>query len=186
MKSAHIRVSEYFTRRRCISHFAEIFHFPEGQISLKKARFRVLFSGWGGRILNRVLRESVQKSFVLCRKTYPFRLRRNGAVLHGKSQRKKPERYFVPSGLFWLGWPDSDRRMRESKSRALPLGDTPTLPLIIPYPPLECQYFFSPSGILAENSFRRAGLSLFRRNSRRFFVGFSGCFAASRAYLSLR
>ena len=38
MKFAHIRVSEYFTRRRRISHFAEIFHLPEGQISLKKAR----------------------------------------------------------------------------------------------------------------------------------------------------
>ncbi len=27
----------------------------------------------------------------------------------------------------WLGWQDSNLRMRESKSRALPLGDTPTL-----------------------------------------------------------
>ena len=27
--------------------------------------------------------------------------------------------------LCWLGWPDSDRRVRESKSRALPLGDSP-------------------------------------------------------------
>ena len=27
----------------------------------------------------------------------------------------------------WLGWPDSDRRMRESKSRALPLGYTPVI-----------------------------------------------------------
>lgn len=26
-----------------------------------------------------------------------------------------------------LGWPDLNRRMRESKSRALPLGDTPML-----------------------------------------------------------
>ncbi len=25
----------------------------------------------------------------------------------------------------WLGWLDSNQRMRESKSRALPLGDTP-------------------------------------------------------------
>ena len=25
----------------------------------------------------------------------------------------------------WLGWPDSDRRMQESKSCALPLGDIP-------------------------------------------------------------
>ena len=25
----------------------------------------------------------------------------------------------------WLGWPDSNRRVRESKSRALPLGDIP-------------------------------------------------------------
>ena len=25
----------------------------------------------------------------------------------------------------WVGWPDSDRRVRESKSRALPLGDIP-------------------------------------------------------------
>ncbi len=30
---------------------------------------------------------------------------------------------------FWLGWPDSDRRMRESKSRALPLGYIPILSL---------------------------------------------------------
>ena len=27
---------------------------------------------------------------------------------------------------FWLGWQDLNLRMRESKSRALPLGDTPT------------------------------------------------------------
>ena len=27
--------------------------------------------------------------------------------------------------IIWLGWPDSNQRMRESKSRALPLGDTP-------------------------------------------------------------
>ncbi len=33
---------------------------------------------------------------------------------------------------FWLGWPDSDRRMRESKSRALPLGYTPIYYNIIP------------------------------------------------------
>ncbi len=26
----------------------------------------------------------------------------------------------------WLGWPDSNQRMRESKSRALPLGYTPS------------------------------------------------------------
>ena len=25
----------------------------------------------------------------------------------------------------WLGWQDSDLRVRKSKSRALPLGDTP-------------------------------------------------------------
>ena len=28
--------------------------------------------------------------------------------------------------LKWLGWPDSNPRLRESKSRALPLGDTPS------------------------------------------------------------
>ena len=28
--------------------------------------------------------------------------------------------------LYWLGWLDSNQRMRESKSRALPLGYTPT------------------------------------------------------------
>ena len=28
----------------------------------------------------------------------------------------------------WLGWQDLNLRMRESKSRALPLGDTPTTP----------------------------------------------------------
>ena len=28
---------------------------------------------------------------------------------------------------FWLGWQDLNLRMRKSKSRALPLGDTPTL-----------------------------------------------------------
>ena len=31
------------------------------------------------------------------------------------------------SALFWLGWPDLNRRMQESKSCALPLGDTPIL-----------------------------------------------------------
>ena len=29
--------------------------------------------------------------------------------------------------VIWLGWLDSNQRMRESKSRALPLGDTPIL-----------------------------------------------------------
>ena len=28
-------------------------------------------------------------------------------------------------GMSWLGWLDLNQRMRESKSRALPLGDTP-------------------------------------------------------------
>ena len=31
------------------------------------------------------------------------------------------------SAFFWLGWPDSDRRMQESKSCALPLGDIPMI-----------------------------------------------------------
>ena len=30
-----------------------------------------------------------------------------------------------PRRVKWLGWLDSNQRMRESKSRALPLGDTP-------------------------------------------------------------
>ena len=56
---------------------------------------------------------------------------------------KMPEKSLDISGIFalqcnfrgciffdhssWLGWPDSDRRMRESKSRALPLGYTPVI-----------------------------------------------------------
>ena len=48
MKFAGIRVSEYFTRRRRISHFAEIFHLPEGQISLKKALARASAFFWSG------------------------------------------------------------------------------------------------------------------------------------------
>ena len=35
--------------------------------------------------------------------------------------------------FFWLGWPDSDRRMPESKSGALPLGYTPIFSYIILY-----------------------------------------------------
>ncbi len=31
------------------------------------------------------------------------------------------------NGSFWLGWLDSNQRMPESKSGALPLGDTPNL-----------------------------------------------------------
>ncbi len=31
----------------------------------------------------------------------------------------------IPCEGFWLGWPDSDRRVPESKSGALPLGYTP-------------------------------------------------------------
>ena len=31
----------------------------------------------------------------------------------------------IRSLLYWLGWLDSNQRMRESKSRALPLGYTP-------------------------------------------------------------
>ena len=30
-----------------------------------------------------------------------------------------------PANFVWLGWQDLNLRMRESKSRALPLGDTP-------------------------------------------------------------
>ena len=32
-----------------------------------------------------------------------------------------------PANFVWLGWQDLNLRMRESKSRALPLGDTPML-----------------------------------------------------------
>ncbi len=38
------------------------------------------------------------------------------------SQRKKDADW---RPLRWLGWPDLNRRVRESKSRALPLGDIP-------------------------------------------------------------
>ena len=31
----------------------------------------------------------------------------------------------MPGTTIWLGWQDSNLRMRESKSRALPLGYTP-------------------------------------------------------------
>ena len=33
----------------------------------------------------------------------------------------------------WLGWLDSNQRMTESKSVALPLGDTPTIYFILSY-----------------------------------------------------
>ena len=39
----------------------------------------------------------------------------------------------------WLGWLDLNQRMRESKSRALPLGDTPTIIFYI-----ECSVFLLP------------------------------------------
>ena len=37
----------------------------------------------------------------------------------------KRRRLALSAVLFWLGWQDLNLRMRESKSRALPLGDTP-------------------------------------------------------------
>ena len=48
-----------------------------------------------------------------------------GAVLHHKVKPSQHKR--APQGcpLCWLGWPDLNWRMRESKSRALPLGDIP-------------------------------------------------------------
>ena len=41
--------------------------------------------------------------------------------------------YTLAGDLFslWLGWQDLNLRMRESKSRALPLGDTPTCILYV-------------------------------------------------------
>ena len=54
MKSTHRRSD--FTRQRRISHCEAVFHPPEGWISLKKARFRVLFS-W------RRVRDSLAFSF---------------------------------------------------------------------------------------------------------------------------
>ena len=44
------------------------------------------------------------------------------------AQMKNPRTKFSD---FWLGWPDLNRRMRESKSRALPLGDIPRYSVII-------------------------------------------------------
>ena len=48
-----------------------------------------------------------------------------------------------PIGYIWLGWPDLNWRVRESKSRALPLGDIPLNLLVyyIKYPSL-CQVLF--------------------------------------------
>ena len=37
----------------------------------------------------------------------------------------KPETRDMQLAPTWLGWLDSNQRMRESKSRALPLGYTP-------------------------------------------------------------
>ena len=47
------------------------------------------------------------------------------------------------SPLCWLGWPDLNRRMPESKSGALPLGDIPlfTTSIIIPYFMLYVKHF---------------------------------------------
>ena len=52
----------------------------------------------------------------------PTPLTRLGSHYRQPSQQKShPEGWL----FCWLGWPDSDRRVRESKSRALPLGDSP-------------------------------------------------------------
>ena len=66
------------------------------------------------------------------------------AQMPGRTVGPPANRKATPEGwLFcWLGWPDSDRRMRESKSRALPLGDTPKLPFIITRCGRGCQVFF--------------------------------------------
>ena len=48
------------------------------------------------------------------------------AARSASSPPQPTEKATLSGGFFcWLGWPDSDRRMRESKSRALPLGDIP-------------------------------------------------------------
>lgn len=46
---------------------------------------------------------------------------------HNKNKKiyKKPDTFCIR--FFWLGWEDSNRRMPESKSGALPLGDIPML-----------------------------------------------------------
>jgi hypothetical protein len=47
----------------------------------------------------------------------------------GQSYKKEecPKRNLCVEALDWLGWLDSNQRITESKSVALPLGDTPIL-----------------------------------------------------------
>ena len=50
----------------------------------------------------------------------PLLAKQNNAFLGQQKTRRRPE-----PATGWLGWRDSNPRMRESKSRALPLGDNP-------------------------------------------------------------
>ena len=103
--------SEYFTRRRCISHFAEIFHLPEGQISLKKAYcFRNrLFSGADNRTFT--LHSSRLASLANCRKfsvcfvkwvSSRWKLRVSFSIWYSHQAKKAPDRVLFA----WCGQQD--------------------------------------------------------------------------------
>ena len=72
------------------------------------------------------------------------------AVIICRRQTSLKKALACASAFFWLGWPDLNRRVRESKSRALPLGDIPLWRTVAESPQqsyyitqsILCQYFF--------------------------------------------
>ena len=46
-------------------------------------------------------------------------------IFHARQRASLKKALACASAFFWLGWPDLNRRMPESKSGALPLGDIP-------------------------------------------------------------
>ena len=102
MKFAHVRAanishlrSKYFT--------AQLFHLPEGQISLKNPRLREDFSGWGTRIQNLNPRRKAAYVVRFAQRGFSYR----SAIRIGSKPRipikTSGGRQAVPR-LFWLGY----------------------------------------------------------------------------------
>ena len=88
------------------------------------AATNVAHSGWGGRI-RRAASEKMSTGHFLPAFRQALTCSKLGNFLFETSLLVHIKRTIKNGSLSWLGWEDSNRRMPESKSGALPLGYTP-------------------------------------------------------------
>ena len=111
----------YFSHCIAIFHTRRVFHKScKGFISLKKAAFRLLFSGRDGEVRKAppYVCYANTDCVRLCREEFESRL---GKPIQAKKDTRKG------ISFCWQGWRGSNSRMTESKSVALPLGYIPIL-----------------------------------------------------------